>query len=237
MKIKNLPIRLIYLFLVLFILSFLLVILHIRLQNTPKEASNNKTSNKQEKQEIYISDIPSLKTLYSNDDIIAKIKIPSLELDEIIVKGTDNSYYLKHDIQNKETKIGTAFMDYRTPDIAYAKQINIYGHNSTDSSLPFAKLEKYQEEEFFKNNPNLILETEERAYKYKIFSVTNVPKDSEEHMIISYENEEFLNHVKTMRSNALLDTNEEIKKDDSILVIQTCLFKPERFLLILAKRL
>ena len=228
--------RKIYLWGIVFFIVILSLILTIRLQSNheePQKLENKDTVIKTDEKNHKIS---TLQKLYNNNDIIALLNIPSIDFEEIIVKGKDNSYYLNHDLDKKEVKKGAAFIDYRTPSLEKAQQINIYGHNSTDSSLPFAQLEKYQEEDFFQSNQTIILKTEDKTFKYKVFAVSNVPKDSEEHMIIAYENEDFLNHVNLMRSNALLDTNETIKKDDFILVIQTCLFKPERFLLIFAKR-
>ncbi len=187
--------------------------------------------------EIYESRIPSLRKLYQNDDIIAELNIPSLDFNEIIVKGEDNSYYLTHDIQKNEKEQGAAFIDYRTPNLANAKQINIYGHNALNKSLPFTILENYQDETFFKEHLEIILKTDTAPYNYQIFAVSKVDKDNDEHMIISYENEEFLTHVNTMLSNALFYTKEEITQDDDILVIQTCLFRPEKLLLILAKKI
>lgn len=191
----------------------------------------------EKKEKIYKSQISILKELYQNEDIIVELSIPSLDFNEIIVKGKDNIYYLTHDIQKKEKKQGTAFMDYRTLEIDTAKQINIYGHNSIDRDLPFAILENYQKEDFFKEHRNIILKTEKNYYSYKIFAVSRVPKNYEEHMIIAYEGEEFLNHVNKMRSNALLDTKENITKNDDILVLQTCLFDPKEFLLVFAKKI
>lgn len=191
---------------------------------------------KDEQKEVYDNPLSGLRELYQNPDIIAELDIPSIELKEFILKGSDNDYYLNHDIQKNKTIIGAIFMDYRISDVDNAQQINIYGHNSDTDSIPFGKLVNYQEEDFFKKNLDITLKTDKNAYSYKIFAVSLVPKDSDEHMIVSYKENDFANHVNKMRSNSLFDTGEKISKNDNILVLQTCLFHPEQFLLIFAKK-
>ena len=97
---------------------------------------------------------------YKNNDIIAQLEIPSVHIKEPIVKTNDNDFYLTHDLHKKESKIGAAFIDYRTDNMETAKQINIYGHNSVSYDVPFKELENYEDEEFFNNNPNIILRTD-----------------------------------------------------------------------------
>ncbi len=219
-----------------FFLLFLLLIVSFFFFFPKEQKKNLKQEQETRKKEEYESPIPALRSLYQNDDIIAEIEIPSIDIKEPIVKGENNDYYLDHDLQKNKKEIGATFIDYRTIDIDKVKQLNIYGHNSADHTLPFSALEQYEQEDFFKNNRNITLKTENNVYSYKIFAVSKVPKEDEEHMIIAYEGEEFLNHVDIMRSNSMFDTKETITKEDSILVLQTCLFEPEQFLLILAKK-
>lgn len=184
----------------------------------------------------YENPFPYLREIYQNDDIIAEVEISSLDFKELVVKGNDNDYYLTHDIQKNKDKIGTTFLDYRTKDIDKAKQINIYGHNSDYYDLPFGILENYMDEKFFNNHQEITLKTDLNEYSYKIFAISTIPKESDEHMIISYEEEDFINHINKMRENALFDTKEKVTKKDQILILQTCLFNPEKYLLLFAKK-
>lgn len=224
-------------FFLLAIFVILLILFSLGLQNrNPKEAKKKEKKEIEQKEEVYQSNIPKLRTLYQNEDIIAELRIPSLNLTEILVKGQDNDYYLTHDLEKNEKEQGSSFLDYRTLDIDTAKQLNVYGHNSPKKDLPFSVLESYQEEGFLEEHDLLLLNTEKNSYSYKIFAVTTVPKAYDEHMIIAYQGQKFLEHVQKMRANAIFDTQEEIQEEDSILVLQTCLFNPEEFLLLLAKK-
>ncbi len=206
-------------------------------ENQKRELEIKEEKQKEAPEQNYKSNLPALRNLYQNQDIALELQIPSLDLKELIVKGNDNTYYLDHDLYKKETILGAIFMDYRTLDIDEANQLNIYGHNSNYQDIPFGKLEQYQEESFFQKHRDIIIKTDKNRYNYQVFAVSLVPKDSEEHMIISLKGEEFLNHVEKMRAKALFDTQEKITTDDHILLLQTCLFNPDQFLIVFAKRI
>ena len=185
----------------------------------------------------YENVFPSLRELYHNSDIKAELSISSINLKELVVQAQDNDFYLNHDIYQNENINGSIFIDYRTSDIDMARQLNIYGHNSLDDeTIPFKVLEQYLQEEFFFNNLLVDLKTDKGAYSYKIFAASVIAKSDNEHMIISLEGDEFLSHLSLMRSKALYDTKETVREDDHLLVIQTCLFNPEKLLLLMAKR-
>ena len=213
---------------------------------------NNKKDNKNNVKEVsgkvekdpYINHLPEAREEYNNNDIVGEVEIPSLEIKEYILKSTDNSYYLKHDINKQYTIKGDTFMDYRVSDVDNDREINIFGHNVDPNykaqypDLPFEKLLQYQDEEFFNNEENqeVIYRTDKDEYKYKIFMASIIEKADNEHMKISYKGQEYLDHINRLRSKALFDTNVEITEDDKIFEMQTCLFNPPRLLLIIAKR-
>ena len=187
---------------------------------------------------IYNSPVPGLKEYYHNDDIVAELEIPSLDLKEAVAKTSDNDYYLSHDLLKEEKVIGATFTDYRIQDLNTAKQINIYGHNAVSYDVPFKKLENYQDEEFFYNNLDIILRTDKQEFRYLIFAVKAIQLGEDEHMIISRTGQRFLDHVNILRTNTIHDTNIEITADDDLLVLQTCLYNPgNRKLLVIAKKL
>ncbi len=210
--------------------------------NSSNSLDKKNESKKEEKtttipKENYQSPIPQLIETYQNEEIVGQLLIPSINLSQPILKTTDNDYYLTHDIYRNETTIGAIFIDFRTEDINTAKQLNIYGHNSDYYPLPFHVLENYQQEDFFQANQDIYIRTDIQQMHYKIFAVNVIEPGSAEHMIISYQKERFVEHVLRMREESILDTKEEIKQNDQILVIQTCLFNPDgRKLLLLAKK-
>lgn len=213
--------------------------------NNKKDDKNNvKEVSGQIEKDPYINHLPEARAEYNNEDIVGEVEIPSLEIKEYILQSDNNDYYLKHDINKQYTIKGDTFMDYRVTDVDDFREINIFGHNvdprykAQYPDLPFEKLLQYQEEEFFNNaeNRKLIYRTDKDEYQYEIFMVSRIEKADNEHMMVYYDGQEYLDHMDRLRSKALLDTNVEITEDDKIFEMQTCLFNPPRLLLIMAKR-
>ncbi len=200
------------------------------------EVKEKKKVKTKEKKDIYISPVPGLINAYNNSDIVSELTIPSIDFETPVAKANDNEYYLQHSFNKEDSKLGAIFVDYRTNDIDTAKQINIYGHNSDYYTLPFKILENYQDENYFNTNKDIYLNTSKQSLHYKVFA-SKIITTEDEHMAINYGNyDNFLEHVSLMRENALFDTGENIKKEDKLLILQTCLYNPEgRKILVLAK--
>ena len=108
----------------------------------------------------YYEFVDSLKNAYSNDDIVGKIRIDGTFLDEVIVQGNDNSYYLSHDNYKNYNIAGSLFVDSRV-NLDDDKKILIYGHNSPKGDRPFSVLEEYYDYEYFKEHPIVELTTDD----------------------------------------------------------------------------
>jgi len=183
-----------------------------------KEISNYVEPKEEEQIVVYIR---NLREEYDNDDVVGIIKIEALDIYLPLLQTTNNKYYLNHLI-NKKYGYSTIFVDYRT-NINDAKQINIYGHNSNKYDLPFKKLLKYLDKNFYKGNEYIELQTEKGITSYKIFSV-EIAKDKYEHEKILFNSSNKWNkHFNILKNNSTYDTNVLVNGEDSIVVLQTCL--------------
>ena len=99
---------------------------------------------------ILLDDLPK----EVNDDIIGQLDILGLNISCQLVQGLDNSFYLSHDIEKKESKLGAIFLDYQS-DLSNSNISYIYGHSSLIYDLPFNNLSKYLNKSFL-NNDNII---------------------------------------------------------------------------------
>lgn len=86
-----------------------------------------------------------------NPDIFAWISVPGTEIDYPIVMSLDNADYLQKDIDGKENKAGSIFMDMSNHLNFSDRNTVIYGHNMKNGSM-FAGLHKFEEPEFFEQN-------------------------------------------------------------------------------------
>lgn len=168
---------------------------------------------------------------YNNNDIIGRLEIPEL-FNILIVKGSDNKYYLNHSIGKTYDIRGSEFMDYRVDK--NSKQINIYGHNSRTFNLPFRLLENFKNTEFFNNNEYLYFQTDEELFKYKILAFKE-EKDTFEHMYVNKVGEEFINHLDILKSNAFNYRDIKYDEDSEIITLQTCYYnKSDSYLVLTA---
>ena len=208
------------------LLIFLFIITNYKVEYDAKEIKKldniKKISNNVNKLEIY-------KKQYNNDDIIGSIKIDGTKIDSLIVKGSDNKYYLNHSIDKKYNKIGTIFVDYRTN--LSSKQINIYGHNSLYYDLQFKDLEKYLDKNFYNEHKYIKIWDGINTNIYKIFSIQIT--NNSEHMIIDSVN--LKEHINKL-SKSIYETNVNVSELDNLLVLQTCYLKEKNTYIIICSK-
>lgn len=169
----------------------------------------------------YIADLQSK---FNNTDIKGILNVSGLDVSIPIVKGKDNSYYLKHAVNKDKSVIGSVFMDYRNN--TNSRQINIYGHNSTRFNPPFKVLEEYLEKEYYEKNKYIEFLAPDETRKYEIFSVIIADKDdTEEHMQFNYSSDnDWLKHFERLKKKSKYKINVNVRKSDNIIVLQTCIF-------------
>lgn len=181
-------------------------------------------------------EINSYKIKFNNDQIIGTLKIPGTNIDTILVKGTDNDFYLNHSIDKKYNVYGSIYLDYRI-NVSDRKLI-FYGHNSKTLITIFHELEKYLEWEFFNQNPYIKLITEAGSEIYKIFSVMIVETGNNRHTKITFNENGFNEHLKWMKETSVYDTLVSVNNKDKIITLQTCYYEPANsYLLVNAKKI
>ncbi len=177
------------------------------------------------------TDFLSIQDLYHNNDIIGRLEIPSL-FNLYLVKTTDNSYYLNHNIYKEYDIKGTPFIDYRFTNIT--NQINIYGHNSKTFSLPFQNITKYLDYNYFLSHNIIYLELESDLRTYQIFLFKEISDDIE-HMIIT---QNITAHIDKLKENYIYFKNISYNSNSEILILQTCTLKhPPSYYLLCAIRI
>ena len=198
--------------------------------NWKKDVDENKNIVEEIKENIIIDeeddsiniDFKSLKE--QNSDTIAYLKVNGTNIDYIVVKGKDNSYYLKHNFNKEYNIAGWIFADYHNLFDESDRNIVIFGHNTKDGSM-FGTLKNVLDKSWQENKDNLeiTLITGKRQYKYQVFSTYSItPEDYYINTIYNNDNEfnEFLNKVKS-RSN--YNYNIEVNSNDKVLTLSSCI--------------
>lgn len=171
------------------------------------------------------------------NDVIGKISIPGTNINSDLVQTTDNEYYLNHSVSGDTDYKGSIFMDYR--NTTYDRKLLIYGHNSeTLKNVPFHDLEKYLSKSFYNLHKNINLTLNNEESTWEVFSVMIVEEGNNNHMKITFNDKEWIEHVNWMKKNSVYDTKVDVGLDDKIVTLQTCYYKPANsYLIVNAKKI
>ena len=178
-----------------------------------------KTDNNENKYQI---DFNILKKL--NSDVVGYLKVNNINIDYIVVKHSDNNYYLNHNYEKKENKAGWIFVDYRNKIDETDKNIIIYGHNTRNNSM-FGSLKNTLNKSWYKNNKNhvILFVTENNTYYYKVFSTYKV-KPENYYIKTDFKSDlEFDEFIKTIKSRSVYNYKDDVTSKDKILTLSSCI--------------
>ena len=184
----------------------------------------------------YKVDFTTLKE--KNSDTIAYLKVNNTNIDYVVVKGDDNSFYLDHNFNKKKNVAGWIFADYRNKLDGTDKNIVIYGHNTQNGSM-FGTLKKAMDKGWQQNKDNqrIILITEEGTFFYQIFSTYRI--EAEDYYIKTSfasddEYQQFLDKI-YYRSN--YDYGVKVDKTETILTLSSCVTGGKKRVVVHAKKI
>ena len=156
-----------------------------------------------------------------NPDIIGWIVIPGMEISYPIVQGEDNDYYLKHTFDKAENASGCIFVEVEnSPDFSDNNTF-VYGHNMKNKSM-FAKLNRYQEEDTFRKNPEFVIYTPEGMLRYQIYSCHVARLGTESFSYRIEGEEEFSKWLETVKSKSYYDTGVTPDISQKSVTLMTC---------------
>ena len=158
-----------------------------------------------------------------NKDIVAYLKVNNTNIDYVVVKGSDNSYYLKHNLYKENNRAGWIFMDYHNKLDGNDKNIVIYGHNTRDGTM-FGTLRNVVTKEWYENEDNYIINLvlDGEVLTYQVFSTYSIKVEDYYINTIFKDNNEFNTFINTLKKRSVYDYGVEVSGEDSILTLSTC---------------
>ena len=186
-------------------------ILKEHIQYTPSTDENSSS---------YKVDFSSLKK--DNPDTIAYLKVFGTDIDYIVVRGEDNSYYLKHNFYHDWNVSGWIFSDYRNLFDGTDQNIVIFGHNTQDGSM-FGSLKNVLTDEW-RSNPDhlkILLVTENGTYYYQVFS-TYIIEPEDYYIQTSFSKDDFASFLRKIQSRSNFQYDVSLDENDSILTLSSC---------------
>ena len=161
-----------------------------------------------------------------NSEFIAWLKIPGTKVDYPVVLTDRVDYYLDHNFNGKQSKLGTLFSlaktDYKTP----GRNIAIYGHHITNTSSGqkmFRPLFSYKQKSFYDKHSTVYLDTLYHCGQYRIFAVINYVNGDWDPSTAYFANDDtFMDFIETAKSLSLYDTGVTVTATDHIITLITC---------------
>lgn len=165
-----------------------------------------------------------LKLLELNDEVSGWIKIDGTRIDYPFLQHNDNDYYLHMDMENKKSKRGCVFMDYRNDRGMKDPNTLVYGHNMKDGSM-FKDLVRYKKKDFFYSHGIIHMDSLYEESDWQVFSVYVVDADKET-IGLDYSAEgSFLKELNRFRDRSMYKTDIQLTSQDRIITLVTCSYE------------
>ena len=172
----------------------------------PSEDDKNPREENEVKQAVDFQKLLSI-----NEEVVAWISIPALELEYPVTQGEDNEYYL-HYAYNKEPNFaGSIFLNFRNHADFQDQNTILYGHNMLNGSM-FGSLKHLD----VSTHPKIIVYTPESVLEYEAVDNRIISVSEKEYYQTSLQGEDFLDVLKGL--------SPEISEADGerILTLSTC---------------
>lgn len=159
-----------------------------------------------------------------NPEIVGWLYAEGMGLNYPVVQTGDNKKYLDTMFDGVHNKTGCPFLDAGNSADFSDRHSVIYAHNRKDGSM-FGQLDRYKEQDFYRENPRILLMTEDARYVMEIFSGHVARSDSGAWKIGFSGNEEFVNWKKVIGDRSSIDTGLQPGPDERILTLSTCSYE------------
>ena len=171
-----------------------------------------------------------------NPDVRAWIKITGTLINNPVVVGTDNSYYLSHDFNGEESVSGTIFSSYLNKWDGTDDNTILFGHNMHTGEF-FAYVNHYVPYDasseplaFYKVHPTIMMATPDGGCAtYKIFAGMVANTQSKYGEVFRYVDktkftdvDDFNNFIIDVMDRSWFFTDVDLTYGDELLTLSTC---------------
>ena len=166
--------------------------------------------------------------LKRNADTKGWLYIPNTEIDNQVLQGKDNDYYLRIDEDKNYSVFGCYYLDYAckigSRDVV-SKNTIIYGHSDLKDNKDgkkFSQLYKYDEIDFLKENPYIYFSTEDEDMVWQVFAVFYTNWRDFNYILADPSDATFESIIKDAKARSQYIIDIPVDKNDNILTLSTC---------------
>ena len=190
-----------------------------------------------------------------NQDVAAWITIAGTPIDYPVMQTPDSpDYYYRRGFDGRYSAYGMIYMDaacrLREDEALYEAEAEegkaspncvIYGHHMKNGTM-FASLEKYGSEEYYKEHPEICLDTPDSSSVYEIVGVVRLPAEKLSSgfaaVLAARTREEYESFVQYIKKHAAYDTGITAEWPRQLITLTTCEYtlKDGRLLVVARKK-
>ncbi len=172
----------------------------------------------------YITNTELASLLTVNEDVVGELIVNNTNINYPVVQGSDNDYYLDHNINKEKNANGWIFLDYRNDAMNLNKNNIIYGHNMYYSGIMFGTLYKTANSSWYTNPENQIItyNTLYEDMQFQIFSIYRVPDTNDYLKVFFDDDNDFLDFIDMITKRSIYNFNVPVNADDKIITLSTC---------------
>ena len=159
-----------------------------------------------------------------NPDIRGWIWNPGTDIDYPVVQGPDNTYYLNHTADRKQSIIGSIFMDCKNRADFHNGITVLYGHNIRGGRM-FSSLSGYKDQSYYEAHPVMYLYTPEANYRVELFAGQLLSGSAGEFPLMFKSEEEGQEWGRQLRNSSTFIGRMDPAAGDRILALCTCSYE------------
>ena len=154
----------------------------------------------------------------------------------------DNEYFLDHDATGRKNINGAIFLDSGVSLTTRPYTLYLFGHNMKSGNM-FGRLKKYKERSFLNKHRIITFDSLYEDGKYAVFAVlemNTVPGTARWYNLWSLDSnlvEEREEAIRTLEKQSAVSSVMDIRADDQLLLLVTCLDGDDERLIVAARRL
>ncbi len=157
-----------------------------------------------------------------NEDIVAWLYIPCLDISYPVLQGETNDDYIHTTVYGTYSYAGTLFLECENSEEFINANSIIYGHNMANGSM-FGILDDIIFDDAASADPYFWIYTPKEVYKYKIFSAYTTDTSSSVYTLFQIRNNDFVNWCYEMMANSYVDFGESsFDYHSSVVTLSTC---------------
>lgn len=164
-------------------------------------------------------------------DAVLWLRLPGTPLDNPVMLGGDNRFYLNHLPDGTRNVLGSLFLDYRTGEDG--PHLIVYGHNGSGGRM-FGLLKQFESQDYFLEHRTLSLAAADAVYACPIFSVRRVDADSAAYRLEFADRGGLMEYIRQAAAESLYQIEADPEDAAGVLTLSTCTGRHSQRLLVQA---